>query len=216
MRLLPKHRRPEVDEDSWQSSAGEDSRPHSQASVGRSNSRSRGQRTSKSEEERARDILTRQLAMMDRSRFQLAQALATRGIPDEVAEAALTHFTELGLIDDAHFAEVLVRTRLAEKHASRRAIVVELRCKGVAADIIEEAISHISEEEEFANAVALAMKKLRIASGKADTLERRVWAALERRGFSHSICARAMAEAKERIATGADGVASASWAPSST
>ena len=57
--------------------------------------------------------------MMDRSRFQLAQALAKRDISDEVAEEALAHFTELGLIDDAHFAEVLVRTRLAEKHASR-------------------------------------------------------------------------------------------------
>lgn len=158
----------------------------------------------KTDTERARDIITRQLAMMDRSRKQLADALAARDIPEHVARQELDHFAELGLIDDAHFAEVLVRTRLAEKHASKRAIAMELRRKGVAVDIVECATEGIDEDSEYANAVVLAMKKLRIASGKPETLDRRVYAALARRGFSPGICSKALAEAKGRIEAGED------------
>lgn len=159
----------------------------------------------KPDNERARDIIARQLAMTDRSRKQLSDALARRGIPADVAEAALDRFAGLGLVDDARFAEVLVRTRLAEKHASKRAISEELRRKGVAPDIVEQATRGIGEDEELANAVAFAVKKLRIASGKPETLDRRTYAALARRGFSPSLCSRALAEAKRRREAGEDG-----------
>ncbi|MFT0847860.1 regulatory protein RecX [Actinomycetaceae bacterium L2_0104] len=149
--------------------------------------------------EKARDIVVRQLAMMDRSRAQLAQALERREISEEVCREVLEHFEEIGLIDDAHFAEVLTRTRFAEKGSSRRAILDELQRKGVARDLAEQAVEQIDEDEEFEAAVHLAMKKLRTASGKPETLLRRTYATLARRGFNPGQCSRALREAESRL-----------------
>ncbi|MBR5950952.1 MAG: regulatory protein RecX [Actinomycetaceae bacterium] len=153
----------------------------------------------KTEWEKARDIVTRQLAMMDRSRKQLLDALQRRGIDEEVSQSVLDWFAGHGLVDDEHFAEVLVRTRLAEKHASRRAIAEELRRKGVDREIIEKALDAIGEDEEYENALQVAMKKLRIASGNPATLRQRTYATLARRGFSPDNCYRALEDAAELL-----------------
>lgn len=149
--------------------------------------------------EKAREIVVRQLAMMDRSRAQLSEALERRGIGPEVAEEILERFEEIGLIDDAHFAEVLTRTRFSEKGASRRAILVELQRKGVSRDIAEHALEQIDPEEELEAAVRMAMKKLRSASGNPDTLKQRTYAALARKGFDPEQCSQALREARARL-----------------
>src|SRR5690348_2024532 len=46
----------------------------------------------------AREICLRLLTMAPRTRAQLADALARRGVPDEVADEVLGRFTEIGLI----------------------------------------------------------------------------------------------------------------------
>ncbi len=149
--------------------------------------------------EKAREIVVRQLAMMDRSRAQLSEALERRGIGPEVADEILERFEEIGLIDDAHFAEVLTRTRFSEKGASRRAILVELQRKGVSRDIAEHALEQIDPEEELEAAVRMAMKKLRSASGNPDTLKQRTYAALARKGFDPEQCSQALREARARL-----------------
>src|SRR5690625_442791 len=72
-------------------------------------------------EEVARAILLRQLAAAPRSRAQLAEKLSARNVPDELAETLLDRFEEVGLIDDAAYAEMLVRSRhneRSEEHTS--------------------------------------------------------------------------------------------------
>lgn len=153
----------------------------------------------KTEWERARDIVTRQLSMMDRSRKQLLDAMRKRDVDDETAESVLDWFAGHGLVNDVHFAEVLVRTRLTEKHASKRAIAEELRRKGIEAEIIEDALSIISDEDEYENALHIALKKLRIASGNPATLRQRTYATLARRGFNSDHCSRALATAESSL-----------------
>lgn len=147
----------------------------------------------------ARDIVTRQLAMMDRSRAQLAATLERKGIPEVVADEVLSRYEELGLIDDVHFAEALTRTRFNQKGASRRAIAAELQKKGVDRDIIEEATSQIDPDAELEAAVELASKKLRSGGGNPDTLERRAYALLARRGFGAGVCGTALRAAQDRV-----------------
>lgn len=149
--------------------------------------------------EKAREIVIRQLAMMDRSRAQLAEALERRNICANVIDEVLERFEELGLVDDAHFADVLTRTRFAEKGASRRAILAELQRKGVARDLAEHALAQIDPEDELEAAVTLATKKLRSTSGNPETLTRRTYAALARKGFDPEQCSQALREAQERI-----------------
>ncbi|MDO4888308.1 MAG: regulatory protein RecX [Actinomycetaceae bacterium] len=148
--------------------------------------------------ERGREIVIRQLSMMDRSRVQLSDAMARRGVPEDVRGEVLDHFEGLGLIDDEHFAQALVRTRFAERGSSRRAIGEELRRKGVDERIVEEAVGLIDDEAEFDAAVTLACKRMERADGNPATLERRVYAALARRGYSPEVCSRALGEARRR------------------
>ena len=48
----------------------------------------------------ARDIVTRQLAMMDRSRAQLERTLVRKGMPEDVIDEVLPRYEGSGLIDD--------------------------------------------------------------------------------------------------------------------
>ena len=145
--------------------------------------------------EKGRAIVVRQLSMMDRSRRQLDEAMAKR-------------YTELGLIDDAHFADALVQTRLAGAGTSRRVIAEELRRKGIDADIVEAAVGVIDDAEELGTATRLALKRLERGSGDRASLQQRVYAALTRRGFSHDVCSTALRQANELL--GAEDSA-ASW-----
>ncbi len=157
--------------------------------------------TREQERSRAHAIVMRQLAMMDRSRAQLADALRRRDVQEQIAEETLDHFESIGLIDDAHFAQVLTRSRFAARGASRRAIREELRRKGVDGDLAERALSAIGEEEEDAAAVELALRKLRAGTGNPQTLRRRVYATLARRGFSAEQCTNALRQAEARLAS---------------
>jgi len=158
--------------------------------------------------EKGRAIVVRQLSMMDRPRRQLDEAMAKRGVPDDVRSEVLDRYTELGLIDDAHFADALVQTRLAGAGTSRRVIAEELRRKGIDADIVEAAVGVIDDAEELSTATRLALKRLERGSGDRASLQQRVYAALTRRGFSHAVCATALRQANELL--GAEDSA-ASW-----
>ena len=59
----------------------------------------------------ARGICLRALTGAPKTRQQLADLLAARGVPDDAAEAVLDRFTEVGLIDDAAFARAWVSSR---------------------------------------------------------------------------------------------------------
>lgn len=150
-------------------------------------------------EAKGRDIVYRQLAMMDRSRKQLSDAMEKREVPEDIREVVLQRFESAGLINDKHFAEVLVRTRFEAKGASRRAIAEELRRKGVEASIAARALDVIDEETEYEAAVEVAYARLSRGGGNPETLYRRTYAALARKGYSSSVCSRAMREARSRV-----------------
>src|SRR5690606_25077958 len=70
----------------------------------------------------ARTIALRLLSAAPRSRAQLAEKLAARDVPEDVAGALLDRYEEVGLLDDAAYADMLVRTRHAERGLARRAL----------------------------------------------------------------------------------------------
>jgi regulatory protein len=67
--------------------------------------------------------------------------------------------------------------------------------KGVAQDIIDEAVDSIDGEAEYAMALQLAEKKYRSCSHlDPEVVYRRVSSLLQRKGFDHSITSRIMRE----------------------
>ena len=136
----------------------------------------------------ARAIALRQLTLGPRSRAQLAQALATRNVPDEVAQVVLDRYEEIGLINDAEYARILVRTRHSDRGLARRALRHELSKKGVGEEDAAVALEQVSAEHEEATARELVRKKLRTMNGLPyETMVRRLVGMLARKGYGPGV-----------------------------
>jgi regulatory protein len=136
----------------------------------------------------ARQIVLRQLAMAPRSRAELMQKLAQRGCATEVADAVLDRMTQVGLVDDQAYAQMLVRTQQSGRGLAKRALARELRTKGIEDHLAAEALASVSDEDERDRASALVDKKLRAMHGLGlEVQTRRLAAMLARKGYSSSV-----------------------------
>lgn len=171
-------------------------RPTTQPQHGRAGSAPKppqGSAGSKADEqdpyERARTICLNQLGYAARTRSQLQAVLGKRGIPDDVAADVLDRLTEVGLIDDAAYADAWVRSRHRAKGISRRLLGQELARAGIGAEEAVEALAQVDEESERKAAHALATKKARSLSGLEPAVAaRRLAALLARKGYSPNLC----------------------------
>jgi len=138
----------------------------------------------------------RRLTAAPRSRAQLEADLAARDVPDEVAERVLDRFTEVGLVDDAAFAEMWVRTRHAGRGLSRAALGRELRDKGVDDETARAALEDIDADVEIAAASALVARRLPVTRGlPAEVRIRRLTGMLARKGYPGGMAMRVVRDA---------------------
>lgn len=143
----------------------------------------------------ARSIALRLLTHSQRSRAQLAEAMAKKDVPDEVATRVLDRFTEVGLINDAEYAEMLVRTRHSERGLARRALAMELRRKGITDEDAEVALATIEPEDEESAARDLLARKARSSHGLDPVKRRRrLMGMLARKGYSAGLAHRLITE----------------------
>ena len=154
----------------------------------------------------ARGICLRALTGAPKTRQQLAELLAKRGLPDDAAETVLDRFTEVGLIDDAAFARAWVNSRQAGRGLARRALSAELRAKGVEPDVAAEAVGEVDDEDERVAARRLVERRLG-AMRRLDrvTATRRLMGMLARKGYNGGLAAAVIREALDSV--GADGAA---------
>jgi regulatory protein len=147
-------------------------------------------------EQVARAVCLRALTGAPKTRSQLADLLAGRGVPDEAAEAVLDRFTEVGLIDDAAFARAWVSSRQAGRGLARRALRAELRAKGVEPEVAAEAVELVDDDDERAAATTLVQRRLASMS-RLDraTATRRLLGMLARKGYSGGMAAAVVREA---------------------
>ncbi|MEX2290385.1 MAG: regulatory protein RecX [Mycobacteriales bacterium] len=144
----------------------------------------------------ARQICLHQLEYAPRTRAELAVVLRKKGVEDDVAEQVLSRFTEVGMIDDALFAQMWVTSRHRGKGLAGRALSQELRRKGVADGDVAEAVAMIDPDVELATARALVDRKLRTTAGLAtDARVRRLAGMLARKGYPAGLAFRVVREA---------------------
>jgi regulatory protein len=149
-------------------------------------------------EQRAKNVLLFQLSRSMKTRYQLANILKKREIPEEIANAVLDRFTEAQLIDDAAFARAFVNSRIAISGNSRSVISRELNQKGVSAEDAQEALSSIDQETEDQTAYSIAKKRYQQLSSLApDVRKRRLMGFLMRRGFSSSLTSRILRDLEQ-------------------
>ncbi|MFF2009875.1 recombination regulator RecX [Streptomyces sp. NPDC058195] len=157
--------------------------------------------------EQARNICLRLLTGTPRTRKQLADALRKREIPDEAAEEVLSRFEDVGLIDDAAFADAWVESRHHGRGLARRALVRELRTKGVDATVIDEAVGQLDSEQEEATARELVVRKLRSTRGlDRDKRLRRLAGMLARKGYGEGMALRVVRQALEEEGEDTEGL----------
>ena len=135
-------------------------------------------------DEVARQILLRRLTDQPRSRTELAQTLAKRHVPEEVATRVLDRFTEVGLIDDAAFAKAWVASRQRGRGLARRALAAELHRKGIDRETAGQALETIDPDDEVESARRLVRRRLpSLARQERVVAQRRLLGLLARKGY---------------------------------
>ncbi|WP_307818183.1 regulatory protein RecX [Janibacter endophyticus] len=148
----------------------------------------------------ARAVVLRQLTGSPKSRSQLAQALRRKGCPDDVAEAVLDRFEEVGLVDDEAYAQMFVRSKQSGRGLARRALQHELRSKGVDDEIARGVIDDIDPDTEREIARGLVEKKLRSLHGLDRQVQvRRLAGLLARKGYGAEVSRQVIAEALDAL-----------------
>ena len=136
----------------------------------------------------ARSIGLRLLTGAPRSRAELAAAMARKEVPDDVATAVLDRFAAVGLVDDAEYAQMLVRSRHADRGLARGALRAELRRKGIDEELAAVALATLEPEQESATARRLASRRLATMSDLPREVSlRRVVAMLARKGYPQGL-----------------------------
>jgi len=143
-----------------------------------------GSLTTEEAVELARETVLRVLTAAPKSRRELEQSLTRKGYPEHVVTPVLDRFDDVGLIDDAEYAEMVVRTRHAERGLARRAIAVELRRRGIDDETAVDALDQIGDDDEREAAQRLAHKLVARSRGQGrEARVRRAASALVRKGY---------------------------------
>lgn len=135
---------------------------------------------------KARDAALSLLSHRARSAAELTRRLRRKGFDGEVAEETVGRLGELGMVDDAAFAESFVRDRVRLRPQGKRRLASELRARGVDAETASAAIGEVMEGE---NATELDLARAAAARWKPRPGEdpararRRLHGFLARRGF---------------------------------
>ncbi|MBF0723260.1 regulatory protein RecX [Sanguibacter inulinus] len=143
--------------------------------------------------ESARNRALKILTATAKSRHQLEERLLKAGEEPEIVTELLDRLENVGLLDDAQLAAMIVRTRFSERGQTRRAIAQELRRKGIDGEVAEEALAQVDDADEAGAAVEVARKKLRqTASLDRPVRIRRALGALGRKGYSSGVAMQAI------------------------
>lgn len=136
----------------------------------------------------ARRIVLQRLTQRPRSRAELARILHDRGCPDEVAGTVLDRMAAVGLVDDAAYAGLVLRSRQGTKGWARSAVARDLRQRGVDDQVADAALAHLTEADELCRARELVRRRLPGLAGlPAQVQTRRLSGMLARRGYPSAV-----------------------------
>jgi regulatory protein len=139
-----------------------------------------------------------------RSRQEIRRRLRSAGFEAEEIEQALVDLESVGLIEDDRFAREVVRDQAGRRLAGNRSIRANLLQKGVAPDVVDEALEEAGEEAERAAELA-RQRALRLTGLAPEAAYRRLNGLLLRRGYAPGVAREACRTAlREVMGEGAD------------
>ena len=144
--------------------------------------------------EKAKEIAFRYLSYRPRTVKEVVDKLRGKRIPPEIIEPVIEDLKRLKLLDDRSFARSWIGERLANRPGGRRLLQRELRLKGVAPELIEEAIDELYPQEVEVAKELLRKRMSRFKGLNPKKLRARAWGLLLRRGFSSQTAQECMEE----------------------
>lgn len=144
----------------------------------------------------ARGIALRRLAAAPRTVQELRGDLLARGVDEAIADEVVDRYLDVGLLDDAAYARMWVSARSRTKRMARPVLRQELRRKGLADEVIAEALAEVSDEDELARGRAFIDSRLPATAGLEPAARvRRLAGALMRRGYGAGVAQRLVRDA---------------------
>ena len=124
------------------------------------------------------------LGYRPRSEFELRERLQRRGFNGDSVDAVLAKLKEQGLVDDMAFAQFWRDNRQSFSPRSQWLTKLELRQKGVAADIIDQVVDVADDESAYRAALSKARS---LSPSDYQSFRRRLGEYLKRRGFGYGV-----------------------------
>jgi len=125
------------------------------------------------------------LSYRPRSESELRERLHWRGFDDDSIEAVIAKLKEQGLVDDIAFAQFWKDNRESFSPRSRWLTKLELRRKGVAADIIDQVVNTVNDDNSAYRAALSKARSLSLSDYQG--FRRRLGEYLKRRGFGYGV-----------------------------
>lgn len=151
-------------------------------------------------ESAARRIALDALSRAARTRGQLEALLQRKEVAPEAAAAVLDRFEEVGLVDDRGYAKAFVESRHRVRGQGSRVLSMELRRRGVADDVVADAIGGLDPDREFETACRIARSRYeRMPAVAPEVKVRRLAGFLARKGYSGLVVARVVRQVVESV-----------------
>ncbi len=125
------------------------------------------------------------LSYRPRSEAELRKRLQQRSFDSDNVAAVITRLKEQGLVDDMAFAQFWKDNRESFSPRSQWLTKLELKRKGVASDIIDQAVDAIDDDDSAYRAVRSKARGLPYSDEQI--FRRRLGEYLKRRGFSYGV-----------------------------
>jgi regulatory protein len=131
---------------------------------------------------RGMDAAVRYLGYRPRSESEIRERLSQRGFDAETVEAVAGKLKEQGLIDDSSFARFWMENRETFSPRSRYLTARELKKKGVADEVIDDAVNGIDDSESAYRTASTRAGRMTVAD--YNEFRERLGGYLRRRGFN--------------------------------
>lgn len=136
------------------------------------------------------------LTVKDRTVSEMQAYLDTKEFGEADVDATVERLKELGLLNDARYAQRFAETRLASKPISRRRLWEQMKGHGLSDADIEAALGTVGDDVEEENANAIAQKFVRqFHALEPEKRRERVLSRLIARGFSYDVARKALESA---------------------
>lgn len=126
----------------------------------------------------------------DYSKKEMLGRLKQDGFLPDAAEEAVETLSQAGVIDDERFAYNFAYNLKVNRKLGKRAIVTELLMKGVSREIADAVTEEFCDDEVSSAAEIIRMKYR--GFNEDEKINRRMFAALQRKGYSYNVIREAM------------------------